>query len=237
MYRTLLSTLCLFSLVACAPQPYIVDGKVVPRVRLGYTDRNYFAVQHNNAPPEQRGPSSGLRTYGGAIAGRICGVDVVYEAYHRGRHLDVLGFVASADEIERGSQARSLIANIRIQDRWSLDGGMRDFTGSVGRTAEGADDLTNRSPVVDFTLSQTILRGRIGVRLYNLRAKDDAYEGVMVLAGKPYQFKLKGRGRLWSMSAADQAAVLPLMMSCAHVERFDLPRPVLDVDLDPPSKG
>jgi hypothetical protein len=237
MHRIASLAFALVSLVACAPPPYVVNGKVVPRVNLGYTDKNYFAVQHKNAPPEQRGPSSGLRTYGGALAGRICGVDVVYEAYHRGRYLDVLGFVAPADQIDSSDKPKELIAYIRVRDRWSLDGGMRDFTGAVGRSTEGSDSITNRSPVVDFTVSQTILRGRIGIRLYNLRAKGDTYEGLVVLSGKAYPFQLKGRGRLWSMSPADQAAILPLMMSCTHTERSDITTPILNVDLDPPSGG
>ena len=240
MYRIASYALLLLSFVGCAAPSYaIVDGKRVPRTKLGYTDHNYFVLQHSNAHPEQRGPSSGLRSYGGSIVGRICGVDVIYETQHRGRYLDVLGYVAPADQVNETSsdgKSNELIAYIRIRDRWSLDGGMRDFTGAVGRSADGADSI-KRSPVVDFTLSQNLLRGRIGLRYYNLRADKDSYVGMVNIRGNLYPFELKGRTRLWAMPAADQAAILPLMMTCADISQPITSQPILTVDLDPTSKN
>jgi hypothetical protein len=241
MRRIASCALLLLSFVACAPAPYaVVNGKLMPRSKVGYTDRNYFAVQHTNAHPEQRGPSSGLRSYGGSIVGRICGVDVNYETEYRGRYLDVLGYVAPADQINEASsdgKSSELIAFIRIRDRGSLDGGLRDFTGAVGRSANGADSVKNRSPVVDFTLGQGFLRGRIGLRYYNLRAQNNSYVGLVNIRGNLYPFELKGRGRLWSMPAADQAAILPLMMTCVDVSQPRLGKPILTVDLDATPKG
>lgn len=233
MHRIASIALLLASLAACAPAPVIINGKVVPRTKLGYTDKNYFAINHANAYPEQRGPSSGLHSYGGSIGGRICGVDVIYESYHQGRHLNVVGYVGSASPIDEIGET-NLIAYLQVRDRWSLDGGMRDFTGAVGRTPSGAD---RTSTVVDFTLSQSLFRGRIGRRYYNLRAQNDSYVGMVSIRGDVYPFELKGRGRLWSMPAADQAALLPLMMSCVDISNPRIGQPILTVDLDPTPKG
>ena len=233
MYRIASCALLLVSLIGCAPPPVVINGKIVPRPQLGYTDNNYFAVKHANAYPEQRGPSSGLRSYGGSISGRICGVDVTYETRNRGRYMDVIGFVGDASPISQIS-VTELIAYIRVRDRWSLDGGQRDFTGAVGRSTRAADPS---SPVVDFTLSQSSLRGRIGRRYYNLRAKGDSYVGIVNLAGAPFPFELKGRSRLWGMPAADQAAILPLMMTCTKISDARYHQPILSVDLDPTPKN
>ncbi|HEX2571660.1 MAG TPA: hypothetical protein VH877_19020 [Polyangia bacterium] len=233
MYRIASCALFLVSLAGCVKPYVVIDGKAVPRAQLGYTDHNYFAINHKSAYPEHRGPSSGLRAYGGSIGGRICGVDVVYDTYHQGRHLNVVGFVGRASPIDTISTT-NLIAYLQVRDRWSLDGGMRDFTGAVGRTQVGLDPT---STVVDFTLSPGLLRGRIGRRYFNLRANGDSYVGQVSLFSGVYAFELKGRSRLWSMPAADQAAVLPLMMTCVDISNPNAGKPILTVDLDPAAKS
>ena len=102
--------------------------------------------------------------------------------------------------------------------------------------SSGAD--LGRSPTVDLSVSPSLLRGRLGQRFFDLHAtKDDTYEGQVKISGWTYPFTVKGRSRLWTMPAADQAAILPLMLTCVHIERSDITLPIFVVDFSqgPPS--
>src|SRR2546430_990643 len=83
----------LLVLVGCAPSTAVVNGLSVSRPNLAYTDHYYYAVTHYRAYPESRGASSGLRTYGGRIAGFACGADFNYETDYRGHSIQLLGYV------------------------------------------------------------------------------------------------------------------------------------------------
>jgi hypothetical protein len=217
MPRTLLVALfaIVFSL-GCAPTTAIVNGQRVARPTLGYTDGYYYAVTHYRAYPEQRGASSGLRSYGGRLAGFACGADFTYESDYYGHELRLTGFVQLSHP-EVGPQQIQLPAHLEVADRH----GHRFISGSVG------DDFgTNfvahdrAAKVIDFTLGADGLHGQIASRSFDLVLADaDTLTGTMrISTGERLPFELRGLAAVWSMPAADQAAILPFMLTCSQVD-------------------
>jgi hypothetical protein len=220
-------------LSACAPVRVNIRGELKPRLTLGYSDHRYFAVVHRAAYPEARGASSGLRAYGGRIDGVVCGLDVWLEADYRGSRLQLAGFV-SRDDGSSGNLRRALPAHLEVRD----SDGARHISGGVGAEIDSfvgmtgtkaADKFTdsdwdigeNGSPFapvdhrVDIRFDTGSLHGRVARREFDLRSDGkDALAGTVTENGMRYGFVLRGMSHLWSMPAADQAAVLPIMLSC-----------------------
>jgi hypothetical protein len=223
----------------CAPTTAVVNGQLVPRPTLAYTDHYYYAVTHYRAYPEARGASSGLVTYAGRVAGFACGADFNYEADYRGRSIQLLGYVQPV------TQAAALIrthqpAHIEVRDM----GGQRRIRGSVGEDIGGLLVPHDRpSKVIDFAIDSASLSGQIGSRLFALTAVgDDTLAGtVKVSTGAVLPFELRGVSAVWAMPAVDQAAILPFMLTCTRVEEgrriegayTDSTVPVLVVDFRP----
>ena len=72
----------------------------------------------------------------------------------------------------------------------------------------------------DLALTPTSLSGSITYQgafreIYLLQAaNDDDLLGVAEIFGLPAPFVVRGRKELWAMPAADQAMVLPFMLTC-----------------------
>jgi hypothetical protein len=208
------------ALGACAPTTAVVNGQRVSRPTLAYSDNFYYGVTHWRAYPEHRGPSAGLHAYGGRITGFACGADLNYETSYHGRELRVLGFVQpQVGPIAHDSMQQP--AYFFVRDEALDGGGRRHFTGSVGDDMGGLFVAHDRpSKVVDFALSRDSLTGQIASRRFDLHAVDeDTLAGTVVIANAaPQPFELRGISAVWSMPAADQAAILPFMLSCSQVE-------------------
>ena len=121
-------------------------GQSVGRPTLAYTDHYYYAVTHYRAYPQSRGASSGLRSYGGRIAGFACGADFNYETDYRGRSIQLLGNVQAINQS---------VALVRVQQPAHMEvrdmGGRRHFRGSVGDDIGGLFIPHDRSSkVIDF---------------------------------------------------------------------------------------
>jgi hypothetical protein len=244
-------------------KPVIVEGRSVPRVRLGYTDGKYFALTHADAYPVPRGPSSGLRANDGSVFGRVCGADVYLNSDYYRNKLELNGFVR-AHSTER--RIPDLTAWVRVRDIVENGRAEREFSGSLG-VSNGSDGVnprtisavlrgafqgargqianwqiagllsnvagvaTARSPVVDLRISPEGLHGRISFRHFQLTAtEDDSYVGEMRIGDDTYRYVVFGKSALWSMPPADQAAILPLMLSCARLVRDQAGEPILFVD-------
>jgi hypothetical protein len=187
----------------CAPTTAVVHGQRVARPSLGYTDHQYFAIRHQLAYPEMRGPSSGLWSYGGRIDGRVCGLDVNFESDYYGRHLDVSGSVRSMLP-----GARHLGMRIDVRD------------GKHGREISG--NMGGRLSPMELYLTPQSIVGRIGQRRFHIdeRAPDaDELRGTMryndyFRGDTSIGFVVRGVQELWAMPPADQAVLLPLMLSC-----------------------
>jgi hypothetical protein len=203
-------------LVGCAPSTAVVNGQTVGRPTLAYTDHYYYAVTHYRAYPESRGASSGLQTYGGRIAGFACGADFNYETDYRGHTIQLLGYVQAinpAAALLRTQQP----AHMEVRDM----GGLRHIQGSVGDDMGGLFIAHDRSSkVIDFDFDSQGLHGQVGSRMFDLNsAGDDTMSGtVRISTGAVLPFELRGVSSVWSMPPADQAAILPFMLTCSRVE-------------------
>lgn len=179
---------------AGVPKTAIVDGKEVARPRLEFGGQPY-SVHHEGAHPRPGGPSSGLVDSGGAIRGRVCGMLVDFDVAHKGDHVQLVG-----------SLDNRIPAAIDVSEQ----DGTRRFTGNLGGLA------------IDFTLSPSEMQGHVGIRVFLLEPGGDGYHGYMRIPGtldinggkQRVGVMVHGREALWAMPAADQAAVLPALMTC-----------------------
>lgn len=211
-------TLALLSLfaAACAPTTAVVNGQTVARPTLAYTDGTYYAVTHYRAYPEHRGASSGLHSYGGRLAGFACGAEFWYESDFVGKAIRLSGY-AQAVRSPIGHVIVPVPAHIEVRD---VDA-HRHVYGSIGADMGNLITAVNRpSRVIDFTLGPDGLHGQIGSRWFELGPVDvDTMAGTMKIStGDVLPFELRGVSAMWSMPAADQAAILPFMMTCSQIE-------------------
>ena len=191
---------CLVLLAGCAgvPKTAIVDGREVPRLTLDFGGQAY-SVKHEGAHPRPGGPSSGLESPGGAIRGRVCGMLVDFDVDHKGDHVQLVG---------------SLDNHIPAAIDVSEEHGVRHFSGNLGGLG------------VDFLLAPDVLQGHVGLRVFALEPLSDAYRGYMRVSGtldvnggrQRAGVLVRGREALWAMPAADQAAVLPALMTCGGMQ-------------------
>jgi hypothetical protein len=200
MTRPLAALLCFAS--GCAGSTTaIVDGKPVPRLELAFSGDPY-SITHRRAHPRPGGPSGGLSDDGGTIGGDVCGMQIDYGVEHKRDHVQLVGFIDG----DRPSE-------LAIRD----EHGTRHITGSLDKLG------------VDLTLTGDHLEGHAGLRVVSMSLQDDALVGFMRLPNA-WNYKsggnlavratLEGRGALWALPAADQAALIPLVLSC-HLSSSD----------------
>jgi hypothetical protein len=216
MPKITLFALLTFVLGACAPTTAVVNGQRVARPTLAYTDNYYYAVTHYAAYPAQRGASTGLRSYGGRIAGYACGVDFHYEADYAGRSLRLSGFAQPMTHIQMFTKVHQP-AHMEVRD----ENGRRYIFGSVGDDIGGLLIPHDRpSKVVDFSIGADGLSGQIGSRRFDLARVDaDTLQGTMQISnGDVLPFEIRGLSAVWAMPPADQAAIMPFMLTCSQVE-------------------
>jgi hypothetical protein len=205
--RRIALLLTLASGCATTPKTAVVDGREVPRLALQF-DGQPYTVKHEGAHPKPGGPSDGLKDAGGSIRGRICGMEVDFDVAHKGDHVQLVGTIDGR-----------MPATIDVSEH----NGVRRFSGSLGILA------------VDFTLEPSQIQGHVGIRVFALEPQEDVYAGFMRIpdtldidgAKQRTGFVLRGREALWAMPAADQAAVLPAIMTCdgmqfQHGDQFDV---------------
>jgi hypothetical protein len=182
-------------MVGCAgvPKTAMVDGREVPRLTLEFGGQPY-SIKHEGAHPRPGGPSSGLHDNGGAIRGRVCGMLVDLDVTHKGDRVQVVG-----------SLDNHIPAAIDVTE----ERGLRHFTGNVGPLG------------VDFLLAPTGMQGHVGIRVFALESNADRYAGFMRIPGligynndQRLPILVNGRDALMAMPAADQAALLPALLTC-----------------------
>jgi hypothetical protein len=218
-----------------------------PRLSVGYAARDHlFAVQLRDAAPTARGPSSGVHGFAARMGGNVCGTDIAYDAEYHGRFMSVTGFATNAhsknDDVaivpltEHRTGCGDLSASgfamgqgdsrpVTLAVRDVVEHGMsnRRVSGSVGDTGGAA--LTNpygRSPQahdVDLRFNREQLSGAVGLRRYELRRTGDDLVGYFMIYGNKVPFVVQGADELWSMPAAAQAAILPLLLTCTEETR------------------
>ena len=195
------TTLVLLFVAGCAtaPKTAIVDGREVPRLTLHFTGQPY-EFKHEGAHPKPGSASSGLHSPGGSIHGHICGMFVDFDVTHKGDHVQLVG---SIDD--------HISATMDVAE----EHGFLHFTGMLGHLG------------VDFLAGPGGMQGHVGIRVFALDASaDDGYDGFMRIPGLltggdnsgRLPAHLHGRQALWAMPAADQAAVLPALLTCGSMQ-------------------
>jgi hypothetical protein len=211
-----------------------VPRSAAPRIRLGYTDHRLFAVMHFDAYESERGASLGLRDYAGRVAGRVCGADVDFEAEYHGSTLRLVGFAKLLGKNANTQQQAEKSSMLDVRDRNKNGAVVRTIDGKIG-----GDEMAEFSAGVDgasgfmaaallaapshhevaLRLMEQSLSGKVGFRSFDLHAEGDDYVGTMIFAGHRLPFIVHGRAALWSMPAADEATILPLVLTCVYDER------------------
>ena len=187
-------------LAGCAsvPKTAMIDGKEVPRLTLEYNG-NPFTIKHEGAHPRPGGASSGLRDRGGSIHGRVCGMFIDFDVTHKSDHVQLVGSIDNR-----------MPAAIDVTEGH----GQRHFTGNLGPLA------------VDFVAAPDGMQGHVGIRVFALERTGDDYGGFMRIPGlldvnggkQRLSVTVTGDQALWSMPAADQAAVLPAIFTCGSMQ-------------------
>jgi hypothetical protein len=173
---------------ATAPSTVLVDGREVPRPTLRFSGQP-FSVRHSRAYPSPESPSSGLRDAGGDISGHVCGMNLDYDVQHKGDHVALDGHIDGP-----------VPSHIDVRE----DGNARTFIGQIG----GAK--------VALTLLADSLTGTVGRREFNLTMQGDQMVGLVHIEGiGSVPAIVHGVQALGDMPAADQAAVLPSLLTCA----------------------
>jgi hypothetical protein len=195
-----LSLALVAAVAGCAtPKTAMVNGRAVPRLSLEFGGQPY-QIKHEGAHPEPGRPSGGLRDVGGRIHGHVCGMFVDFDVTHKGDHVQLVGSIDS-----------HINASIDVSD----ENGMRHFTGTLGTLG------------IDFIVNTGGMQGHVGIRVFALDAgAADDYAGYMRIPGLlrggdnsgRLAAALHGREALWAMPAADQAAVLPAILTCGSMQ-------------------
>ncbi|HEY2746283.1 MAG TPA: hypothetical protein VGL86_16725 [Polyangia bacterium] len=184
---------------ATAPKTAVVDGKIVPRLTLAFTGQPY-EIKHEGAHPQPGSPSGGLKDAGGSIHGRICGMFVDFDVTHKGDHVQLVGSIDN-----------KMPAAIDVSE----ENGSRHFTGNLGGLG------------VDFVANTGGMQGHVGIRVFAVdAAADGAYHGFMRIPGlldidnskQRIGVVLRGREAAWAMPPADQAAIIPSLLTCGGMQ-------------------
>lgn len=189
--RTLARTACALGLLlsGCISSTVEIGGVQVPRQNLTFTGQPYH-VRHDKVHPGHGGAAGGLSGAGGAIAGQVCGVDVVYDVTHSPDHTQLVGTLDN-----------EFTSQIRVQDVR----GMRIITGSLASMA------------VDLRLTPSDIVGYVGRRGFGLHWDGDSFSDQIRITNfndVTLTRSIGGKEALWQMPAADQAAIVPLMLTC-----------------------
>jgi len=101
-----------------------------------------------------------------------------------------------------------------------------------------------RSHTIDFAFSSSGLHGRIGSREFDLHSDgNDNLVGNVIMRARALPFVVRGVNELWSMPPSDQAALLPMLLTCEDLASeadglFDLELPpILAIDFTRNSRG
>lgn len=175
-----------FGLVACS-------SSLQQQGRVTLTGRPYY-LQHI---PQKRG--------GDRITGLVCGVDVELTVTSQPERIWVRGFLDGRRPVD---------LSVHVHED-----GTRAITGSLGRSV--------RTSKVELQLGAEELTGQIGLRRFDLDAEGDSFQGEMTYitcsgpgpCAAPVQelsteAVIQGREQLWRMDPAEQAALLPLLLTC-----------------------
>lgn len=209
---------CLLAAGCGTPKYVTIDGKRVERPSVAYSS-DFFWLEHDRAFPRVFDPHRGLDVDDGTLHGRMCNVEVSFDAsWYRARlHLDGRGAEAGLGTRTYGRTSDFALAF----DVAEPAPGRRHITGKV---PDNPFIPVNTS--LDLEVSPERLVGRIGTRWFDLHANGEYFVGHYERHGdvaKPFDvtYAIYGRQILASMVPADQALTLLMMMTCSTTIDYD----------------
>jgi hypothetical protein len=196
-----------------------MDTRPVARVTVSYQG-DYFSLRHDGAYPGIFDKSRGLNVADGRLRGRLCNVDVDYDAtwfgsrLHLDGHSDAVGYATRSFSRSEGDVRQTL-------EMTESEPGRRRITG--GRPPQWHSEI---STSIDLEVAPDRLVGTIGMRTYTLSANGDYLVGKYERHGdvvKPVNetYVIYGRQQLGTMVAADEALVLLWMMTCSSTIEYN----------------
>ncbi len=190
------------ALPACASQ----SATHTQTATLGYSDGRYFAVKHELGDTSVVEPTGRLHADAGRVVGEVCGIDVDFYSEYWGRRLDVSGYT----QLDARFGGSSGSASMRFDVRDGRKG--REIFGTRSGSSVGLYPI-------EIYLKPDSLVGTVGLRHYQLTrtAGNDLLGTVRTptyFGERTLPFVIRGAQELWSMPAADQAVLVPFMLSC-----------------------
>jgi hypothetical protein len=178
--------------------PVMIDGVSTPRLTEEFTG-NPYSIRHTGAHPKPGSPSGGVEGSGGSIFGSVCGADIQYDVTHNKDHVLINGFLDNLHTV-----------SLQIREANQI----RRIQGSLGNFA------------VDVLVTDDVLAGSVGRCRYELKAQPDSEVGNVFSQlwrsqGFTADMRIQGIQELTQMPAAEQAALVPLMLYCGTAKLFE----------------
>ncbi len=195
------------------PEYALIGGKRVARPTVAYDNGQTFHVEHRRAFPGVFDPARGRDVDDGSLRGRVCGVDLAFDATWSGAHLmlDGRGDVPWKQDFTHTEGMFKLAVDVT-----ELEPGHRRIRGG----------LAGAPATIDLDVSADKLVGQIGSRTFTLAADGGYLIGRYQRRGdveRPVDetFAIWGRDALATMVPADEALLLVMMLTCDGTIRLD----------------
>lgn len=200
----------LLAVAGCGTPEYaVIGGKRVARPTVGYDNGQTFRLEHRRAFPGVFDPARGRDVDDGRLRGKVCGIDVAFDAAWYGARLMLEG---------RGE--------VPWKQDFTHTEGLFKIELDVTELGPGHRRIVGHAPPVDLDVSPERLVGRIGAREFTLAADGGYLIGHYVRRGGigpavDETFAIWGREALATMVPADEALLLVLMLTCDGTIKLD----------------
>ena len=196
--------------VGCGTPGYaVVNGKRVERPTLAYDNGQTFHLEHRRAYPGVFDPARGRDVDDGSLRGRICGVDVEFDASWYGARLQLDGR-----------------ADVPWKQDFTHTEGIFRLELEVTELGPGHRRIRSVGQGIDLDVSPERMDAWIGRRHFLLTPDGGYLAGryqrtgdVLVPIDDP--FAIWGREALATMVPADEALLLVLMLTCDGTIDYD----------------
>jgi hypothetical protein len=191
-----------FATACGAPEYAMIGGQRVARPTVAYDNGTTFHLEHRRAFPGVFDPARGRDVDDGRLRGRVCGVDVAFDAIWSGARLMLEG---------RGE--------VPWKQDFTRTEGLFRLDLEITELGPGHRRIVGREPPVDLDVSAERLVGRIGPAWFTLVADGGYLIGKVqrrsdVVAPVDEDFAIWGREALATMVPADEALLLVMMLTC-----------------------
>lgn len=183
-------------LSGCSAGAVIVDDAPTSRASQVFVGQP-FQVRHIGAHPRAGAPSIGVSGEGGEIVGNVCGVSMNLSVSNNHDQVEISGFIDGQYQME-----------VSIKE-------VNGYRRIVGNMAYHT---------VDLSLFGDRLMGWIGHCRIDMREHPqtrDSFVEHLRIQGFTHSLFLDGIDALWALPAADQAAILPLLLQCQIAQTFN----------------